>query len=163
MGYSTDFQGSFKFNKLPTAEQIEYFNTFVGTRRMKRDVSKLQEMFDGQFGLNGSYGIDGEYFAKDDGFMGQNRDESIVEYNSPPSNQPGLWCKWVINEEDCCLEWDGGEKFYEYVGWLNYLIAHFFEPWGIILNGKVKWQGEDIDDRGRITIKNNLVTVKELT
>lgn len=162
MGYTTDFTGSFKLNQSATAEQINYLNTFSGTRRMKRDVLMLNELYNGLHGFNGNYGIDGEYFAFDDGRCGQNRDQSIIDYNTPPSTQPRLWCQWVLSEDGTELEWDGSEKFYSYVEWLNYLIANFFNNWGIQLNGIVKWQGEDIDDRGKIIVINNLITTEEL-
>lgn len=33
---------------------------------------------------------------------------------------PGIWCQWIIND-DGCLCWNSGEKFYNYVEWLEYL------------------------------------------
>jgi len=69
---------------------------------------------------------------------------------------PGYWCQWIIND-DGELEWDGGEKFYAYDDWLNYLIKHFFEPEGYILNGEITFQGEDADDFGKICVTDNKV------
>lgn len=184
MGYTTNFAGKFKFSQPLTPEQQSYLNTFSGTRRMKRDPKILQELYNGEFGFNGEYGVDGEYFAKDDGQYGQSSDSSIIEYNTPPGQllfdrskltwdqyyalnelqikegkcQPGLWCHW-ISEDGSSLEWDGGEKFYNYVEWLQYLINHFFAACGVKLNGKVKWQGEDRRDRGTITVIDNEITV----
>lgn len=86
--------------------------------------------------------------------------------------QPGLWCHWTPGDsdgnplaEDRCaipaeaytLVWDEGEKFYEYVAWLEYLIKHFIEPWGYVLNGEMEWQGEERDDRGLIRVTDNEV------
>ena len=34
------------------------------------------------------------------------------------------------------LEWDGGEKFYEYVKWLEYVIKYIFKGWGL----KADWR-----------------------
>lgn len=73
---------------------------------------------------------------------------------------PGLWCQWVPNEEGTHIAWGGGEKFYEYIGWIEYLIAHFLAPWGYKLNGDVYWDGESSDDKGLISIRNNVVSVK---
>jgi len=136
------------------------------------------------------YGKDGEYFARDDGDSGQREDASIIDYNTPPGQmshdrttdftvvweenekrrdegvcQPGLWCQWQIFEQgdQMFLEWDGGEKFYAYVEWLVYLINHFFVPWKVKLNGEVVWQGEEIDDRGKIIIKNNVIKIQKVT
>lgn len=92
MGYTTDFYGEFKLSKKLTPEQKEYLETFSGTRRMKRDVNKLMEIYQGKHGIpdpkgnmpEDIYGREGEYFAYDDGNCGQTRDYSIVDYNTPP-------------------------------------------------------------------------------
>lgn len=162
MGYTTDFEGDFSITPALNKEQMDYINTFSATRRMKRDVQKLQETHKGEHGLNGDYGVEGEYFAFDDGDSGQKREESILEYNYPPDSQPGLWCQWIVSEDGTTLEWDGGEKFYEYVAWLEYLIEHFFNKWDVKLNGTVKWRGEDFEDMGIIVIADNKVTAKEV-
>lgn len=164
MGYTTDFNGSLKLSKTATPEQIAYINTFSGTRRMVRNVNRLQELFGEKHGLpEVGYGKEGEFFCMDDGNSGQSFDnDSIIEYNQPPSTQPSLWCQWVLTEDGEYLEWDGGEKFYEYVKWLEYMVENFFKRWDIQLNGKIKWQGEDMDDRGIIVVENNVITVTEL-
>jgi len=185
MGYTTDFYGSLKLNKELTPEQKNYINTFSNTRRMKRDVNILMELYKGKWGYPGIpensnpaliYGNDGEYFVYDDGNCGQLHDKSIIEYNIPPGQtnfmrldkigQPGLWCQWVIEEDikdlgNQYLQWDGNEKFYNYIEWLEYLIKHFFEKWDVLLNGEIIWEGEDSSDLGKIIVKNNVVTVKE--
>ena len=75
-------------------------------------------------------------------------DPSILHCNEPPRGQPGLWCKWVPNEDGPVLVWSGAEKFYDYVEWLTYLIEHFLAPWGYFLDGEMTWQGEREEDRG---------------
>jgi hypothetical protein len=163
MGYTTEFNGSFQLSKPATKEQIEYLNRFSYTRRMKRDVEKLNELHKGEYGLPGiGYGTEGEFFCMNDNEFGQSKDGSIVDDNYPPSTQPGLWCQWVLTEDGTELEWDGGEKFYCYVEWLQYLIENFFSRWEIEINGTVKWQGEDMDDRGRIKVEGNKITTTEL-
>ena len=105
------------------------------------------------------YGANGQYYAHpkgDDGY-------GVLDYNRPPQGQPGLWCQWVLTPDGKELKWDGGEKFYEYEKWLQYLIDNFFSKWGIKLNGKIKWSGEDSSDVGMITVKNNVMTVKHGT
>lgn len=74
--------------------------------------------------------------------------------------QPGLWCQWIPNAEGTALEWDEGEKFYEYQEWLRYLIEHFLAPWHYTVNGEVEWSGEESSDLGQLVVKNNVVTVK---
>lgn len=130
------------------------------------------------------YGRDGEYFVKYDDNFGQIEDDSIIDYNTPPGQisyrgnsnfheiyikneekikngecQPGLWCQWIINENNE-LEWDGGEKFYNYVEWLQYLINHFFSKWNVLLNGEIEWVGEDRDDLGKIIVKDNIIKIE---
>lgn len=167
MGYTTDFNGSLKLSRPVTEKEQNYINGFSGSRRMKRDIHKLVALHNGQHGHptpedstpEAIYGTDGEYFAMDDGQFGQSRDDSILDYNQPPSTQPGLWCQWVLNDPEH-LEWDGGEKFYSYTEWLKYLIKEFFKPWGIKLNGSIKWYGEDPEDVGIIVVVDNSVTEK---
>lgn len=60
---------------------------------------------------------------------------------------PGFWGDWKINDEGN-LSWSGAEKFYWYVQWLYFLIAHFSEPAGYKLTGKVRYEGGDPYDRG---------------
>ena len=63
---------------------------------------------------------------------------------------PDVYCDWVPSDEGDLLEWNGGDKFYHYVDWIEYLIEHFFRPRGRDLVGEVHWSGEEGDDRGVI-------------
>ena len=167
MGYTTKFEGSFEFEEPLTDEMIQYINRFSTTRRIKRNVVKIKETYSDwkNLSFNGDLGKDGEYFvgdsewildwkSKDDSF-----DTSIINYNEPPAKQPGLWCQWVVSLDGKHLEWDGNEKFYNYVEWLEYLINHFFTPSNIFMNGSVMWRGENVEDIGKITVKHNKITV----
>lgn len=100
--------------------------------------------------------------------------------NITPEMQPGLWCQWVLEKEETeqhwnnakqafdtipndspyVLKWDEGEKFYNYVEWLQYLITNFFEVWGIKLNGEITWEGEESGDLGLMEVTDNVLTVK---
>lgn len=71
---------------------------------------------------------------------------------------PGYWCQWEPTEDKMHIEWDGTEKFYNYIEWLNFIVKHFIEPWGYVLNGSVKWQGEDRKDVGKIKVFDNVVS-----
>lgn len=160
MGYTTDFYGALSFNKPVAPWLADYVNKFSSTRRMKRDPEKIKELFPnwGDLCFNGELGCEGEYFVVNTGDYGQNHDESIIEYNFAPAGQPGLWCQWII--QDDMLVWDGGEKFYNYEEWLDYLIENFFEPLGYVLNGDIEWQGEEMDDFGTIHVENNFVDMQ---
>jgi hypothetical protein len=172
VGYSTDFFGSFKLDKPLTDTQIEYLKMFSDTRRMKRDNSKLVEMFKANKGnkrcfelmnmLNIPYETNGEFycgtgFCGQDGGYGFNNDPSVIEYNRPPSTQPGLWCQWIPTDDGTAIEWNGTEKFYDYVEWIEYLITNFLSSWGFKVNGMVEWQGEDHEDIGVIKVVDNVV------
>ena len=159
MGYTTEFEGSFGITPNVLSKHEKYINKFSDTRRMKRN-SNVCETYPDKIRLNvnlpiGNYG---EYFVGGTGYAGQDEDSSILDYNAPPPSQPGLWCQWIV--EDDQLIWNGMEKFYDYTEWLKYLIEHFFKPWGYNLNGTVEYQGEDSSDFGMIIVENNVVKLK---
>ena len=156
MGYTTDFNGRFELDKPLAEAHAAYLHLFSGTRRMKRKSSFAKTLPDPvREAAKLSIGDEGAYFVGGGGDYGQANDESVVDHNRPPDGQPGLWCQWIPSEDLEAIEWDESEKFYNYEEWIVYLIEHFLKPWGYVLNGSVKWQGEDFDDRGIMTIKDN--------
>lgn len=159
MGYTTDFTGCFTLDRQLDPLHHEYLTKFANTRRMKRSHFALcgNDFLHVEVGLG--VGTEGEYFVDGGGSHGQDREDSIVDYNSPPATQPGLWCQWVPTEDGNEIEWDGGEKFYDYVKWLEYLIAHFLNRWGYTLNGRVHWRCERTEEIGTIVVEDNVVTV----
>lgn len=161
MGYTTDFNGSFELNKPLAPAHKAYLEKFAETRRMKRKEELALELPDPiRDAAELPVGFDGAYFVNGRGYCGQDNDESVTDSNRPPTGQPSLWCQWVPNNDGTAIVWDGGEKFYEYVDWIEYLIENFLKPWGYTLNGEVEWIGEDPNDRGMIVIDNNVVKVK---
>ncbi len=152
MGYSTDFLGSLHFSRPLRDQEMDYINALTQCRRMKLDVAKLHETYKGAHGNPFAktdadvYGVDGEYFTQELSYD----DPCVIAYNTPPATQPGLWCHWTVSKKE--LTWDGGEKFYKYVEWLQYFIRHFFDKWGIALDGAMQWQGERREDRGTISV-----------
>ena len=111
MGYNTDFYGTIEIEPEISFELKQYINKLAETRRMKRDVNKLQEIYKGEYGLDGDYGKDGEFFIAGEGFRGQSADKTVLDYNTPPADQPSLWLQWIINDDNE-IEWDYGENFY---------------------------------------------------
>ena len=161
MGYNTDFSGEFNLNKPLTKAHKTYLEKFAETRRMKRLEERALDLYDPvRDAAELPVGFDGAYFVNGRGHCGQDNDESVTNENIPPTGQPGLWCHWIPNHNGTAIVWDGGEKFYDYVEWIEYLVEHFLKPWGYKVNGEVEWIGEDPNDRGLIVIKNNLVKVK---
>jgi len=147
MGYTTNFNGSFNITPALSPDDHSFLTKFSETRRMARNVGT-------------EYGVQGEFYVGAEGIYGQDDDATVIDYNRPPSTQPGLWCQWIPNEDGTILEWDGGEKFYSYVEWLEYLINSILAPRGYTLNGQCEWQGEESDDFGKIVVVNNVVTAE---
>jgi hypothetical protein len=55
------------------------------------------------------------------------------------------------------------EKFYNYVEWLEYLINVFLKPRGYVLEGCVRFFGEETEDMGYIEVKRNKVKCHKAT
>lgn len=170
MGYSTDFSGFVTIDPPLNDVEVGYLTKFSDTRRMNRER--------------------GPYFVDGPGFAGQDRTPDIIDYNTPPAGQPGLWCQWIpagsISAGDWTPEartdhgfgsaiyWNGGEKFYHAEQWLAYLIDHFLRPdahakghdgfkhftFDHTVSGVIYAQGEDPDDRWRMVVTDNVVTVE---
>lgn len=229
MGYTTDFEGSFKLDKPLTALHKFYLQNFNYIRHVKRNVKLLPvdpilELVKLPKGAGGEFYIGSklnkiplwtpqtnkfytQYFkrkvltlmcvqkyqfpeldknvffiiikhlSKDLSSLDFNiernlkflsikqesdhLDKTIVDDNESPITQPGLYCQWTPNKDGTAIEWDGGEKFYEYTAWLKYIIDKFLIPWGYELNGEVTYSGERFCDRGTIKVANNVITVTE--
>lgn len=161
MGYHTDFGGQFKLDKPMLPEHVAYIRQFNETRRMKRKANVAETLPDPKrLAVKLPIGNEGAYFVGGTGFAGQDNDASVLDHNAPPKGQPGLWCQWTATEDGQFIEWDGGEKFYNYIEWLQYIVDNFLIPWGYKITGTVEWHGEDHGDMGRIIVKNNKITVK---
>jgi hypothetical protein len=154
MGYSTDFYGFWTLTPALSLAQTDYLQKFARTRRVKRDPDAIKT--DRRLAAIGlSLGVDAEYFVDV-----EDEDKSIVDLNQPPGNQPSLWCKWRVNDRGDRLEHNGGEKFDGYVEWLNYLVEHFFSPWGVRIDGSVRYEGDELIDSGTIEIIDNRIEVR---
>ncbi len=108
MGFTTDFVGHIDITPPLNAQEAAYLSAFSGSRRFER--------------AGGPYAVPGNPRAE------EASEDDIDRYNTPPSGQPGLWCRWVPCWEGCCLALDGGEKIYDPARWLRYLIDHFLKP-----------------------------------
>jgi hypothetical protein len=154
MGYSTDFYGFWMLTPALSLAQTDYLQKFARTRRVKRDPDAIENNRRlATIGLD--LGVDAEYFVDV-----EDEDKSIVDLNLPPGSQPSLWYKWRVNDKGDRLEHTGGEKFDRYVEWLDYLVEHFFSPWGIKINGLVRYEGDVLIDAGTIEIIDNRIEVR---
>jgi hypothetical protein len=158
MGYTTEFTGRFELDRPLSEAHAAYLNQFSETRRMKRNAALTEARPDPlRIAAGLPVGKQGAYFVNEDGFAGQGNGPDVLDHNLPPKGQPGLWCQWVPSADRSAIEWNGGEKFYYYTEWLEYIIEHFLKPWGYVLNGEVAWDGEDRGDIGKIVVDNNSV------
>ena len=154
MGYTTEFTGGFNIVPRLAAEHRIYLSAFADVRHIMRDENKLVNSPDDiRKAVGLPVGEEGQYYVAD------SHDESVIDYNKPPAGCPELYCQWVPNDIGDGLVWDGIEKFYRYVEWLEYLIGHFLRPWNYSVNGVVEWIGEDKTDTGTICVDNNIIVV----
>jgi hypothetical protein len=161
MGYTTDFEGICKFDSPLTEDQVKYIQNFSSTRRMKRSEALVLTLADPVREAVGlPVGNEGEYYVGNNECCNRFGGGSVINQNCPPETQPGLWCQWTVSDDGTEFKWDGGEKFYCYVEWLQYLIDNFFEPWGKKMTGAITWQGEDEEDTGTITVTSNHMVVE---
>ena len=156
MGYTTEFDGVIEVTPPFTAAQVAYLTAFSESRRMKRDAAKTATMSDELRNVVGlPVGTEGEFY------VGGQESYGVLDHNAPPSTQPGLWCQWRPTPDGTAIEWDGGEKFYDYTAWMKYIIDKFVIPSKRTANGVIAYQGEEMSDRGTITVKDNVVVEKQ--
>lgn len=160
MGYTTDFDGEVEVSPPLNEAEAAYLRKFSETRRMDRER--------------------GPFFVGGEGYRGQGESGDVRDNNASPAEQPGLWCQWVPNEDGTALEWDRGEKFYESVDWMEYVIDTFLKPgctveklmedgqlateiaeqfsaftFDHVCNGEIAAQGEDPDDMWLLKVTDN--------
>jgi hypothetical protein len=56
------------------------------------------------------------------------------------------YCDWEPNEDGTAIRHNGGEKSYQYVEWIQYIVENLIKPWGYVLNGSVDWHGDEAGD-----------------
>ena len=164
MGYTTDFDGYFTVTPRLDEDQVAYLKKFSETRRMKRDAAKTALRPDPLREAVGlPVGPEGGYFVGAEADFGQEFGaDDVTNSNYAPRDQPSLWCQWVPTDDGGTIEWNGAEKFYNYIEWLQYFVDHFFKPWGRVLNGSVRWAGEELGDCGVIFAKDNQIAAVEV-
>ena len=172
MGYQTTFEGQFDLDKPLTPEHKAYLKRFAATRHMLWDESQLPSIPDpvreaaglplGLFSIYFTGITDNSISLTHYTHNGRPAYHSaLINYNLTPAGVPGLWCEWAPNQDGTAIVWDQREKFYDYIEWLQFLIQHFLSPWGYVLNGSVKWQGERRTDKGIIEVTANNVAIIE--
>lgn len=108
MGYTTDFIGHVDVTPSLNEAELAYLNAFRLSRRFDRP--------------GGPYQVPSNPYADD------REGVDVDTYNRIAPGQPQLWCQWEACWQGCCLAFDGHEKFYQPVPWMEYLIEHFLMP-----------------------------------
>ena len=85
--------------------------------------------------------------------------EQLADSRHDDDSMPSIWCQWVVGDNRQSIKWDGGEKFYGYIGWIRYINNHFLLPKKVKMNGTVVFQGENPKDSGRIVATNGKIEV----
>lgn len=158
MSYYVEYTGELKPDKPFSEDLVKFLNMFGEIRHMQRNNDKIKQIFPNwkELCYKDNLGEDGKYFVSGTGYRGQGEDNSVIDYNTPPYDQPSVWCDWKVTD-DGNIAWNGSEKEHNNVAWLEYIIKHFIAPEGYVLNGILEYQGEDPDDYGQIIVQNNTV------
>lgn len=137
-------QGSIKLSRPLEENACKLLNALAETPRYARDVTVIGTGF----------GVEGEFYTAEEM-------ESALVPHRPPVSQPTEQLDWFISE-------DGTELFYDEAAeipvnahkWLRYLITKFFQPKGIVLNGKMRFSRPSDDAEILvIEVKNNQIEV----
>lgn len=156
MSYTYDLIGKLSISPALNNDQVAYIQEFSQSYRHKFAPKWQSWPNPLREAVGLPVGIEGEYISSDMG-TGSDFIENCMEVDSnPPNTQPSFNCCWTTTKGNA-LQWNKLHRTYEPVAWLNYMIEHFFKPWGVNLNGTVECHGEEKDDRTLIVVNNNTV------
>lgn len=160
MGYDTWFEGELTITPPLSAEHANYLAAFAEKRHVRRDPSKAAAIPDPlRIAVGLPIGVEGCYFvAGSGGAYEEEYDDAVIDGNSPPVGQPGLWCGWMPSEDRQHLIADEDYNR-DYVEWLEYLLITFLGEWKYTVNGKVQWFGDNPLDRGTLVVTGNRLEV----
>jgi hypothetical protein len=77
-------------------------------------------------------------------------------------SRPAAACHWKPSPDGAALVWNDVQNFRDYDVWLQFLVAQFFAPHGHVLDGEMRFSGEDDADEGVIRITRNRVMVEQI-
>lgn len=150
MGYTTEFSGVLQVTPPLNADEVRYLKAFSQTRHMDR--------------RNGPYHVTPNY---------EDNESDVIDHNSPPPEQPSLWCDWEPTDNGEGIKWNGNEKSYSNVEWVQYLINHFLKPgahasrdprfagrfqFNHVVQGVVEADGEERGDHWYLVARDNVVS-----
>lgn len=155
MSYTYDLFGKLSVSPPLNADQVAYIQEFSGSYRHKFAPKWQSWPNPLREAVGLPVGIEGEYISSSMGSGSDFIDNCMEVDTNTPNNQPSFQCCWTANTKGTALQWNKLRRTFEPVPWLNYMIEHFFTPWGVTLNGKVECHGEEFDDRTLIVVTNN--------
>lgn len=71
-------------------------------------------------------------------------------------NSPNSYCQWAPSKDGTKFAWDGNEKFYDSVEWMQIIVAVLAKA-GHTCNGTIDAQGESNGDVWQLRVRNNVV------
>jgi len=137
--------------------QVQYLQAFSQSRRVRRNANIVANEPDSlRLAVELPIGVEGEYF------VGDGSDEacleSIIDGNTPPSDQPSLYCCLSVNDTGTILlNGDPDNTARAVPHWIEYLVEHFFRRWNCAVNGTIDWMHEDWSQHGRLSVRNNVI------
>ncbi len=167
MGYTTTFEGKVKISPPLNKEEIKFLKFFCGVAHIKRKHSEAYYFLQKRNFLTEMISKIYIQFWSFWGYeLESGAQKEIIDDGSPPDGQPSKWCQFMPTDDGHYIVWDGLEKFYYSLEWMQYLIDHFIgdDPkakselpflQSHVLNGEMKAFGEDEEDRWILKVKNN--------
>lgn len=71
---------------------------------------------------------------------------------------PSIHCDFEVNSDATGLVWNGSEKTYEAIDWIQLICDDFLDEFGVLANGSLVANGESRGDVWRLDVKDNVVT-----
>lgn len=173
MGYTIEYIGSFELNKPLTEEHAKFLRDFAKTRHYVRIFPENDPngiFFTDPDGKLEPTWKDPEYkeicLSEHPNALRKKKEYELskwgcIEYNDVTPGMPSFYCQWVPTEDNIGIKWAGHEKFYKAYHWLQFIIKHYLEPWGYVLNGMVEIRNgsdEYVFENGELIVRNNDVT-----
>lgn len=157
MSYTYDLFGKLSISPPLNADQVAYIQEFSGSYRHKFAPKWQSWPNPLREAVGLPVGIEGEYISSAMGTGADFIDNCMEVDTDTPNKQPSFQCCWTTTAKGTALHWNKLGRTFAPTQWLEYMIEHFFKPWGVTLNGKVECHGEDKRDRTLIVVNNNCV------
>lgn len=130
MGYTLSFEGRIAIEPPLDAADVLALRSFARTGRLDVEQPAASAV------------VASESFVMPARTSNHGDDEPLGP-SEPIPGAPSGSCCWRPAPDGATLEWDGCERFGHYEAWARFLLEWFFAPRGRVLDGRVRWEGED--------------------